>query len=178
MRSLICIITVFLDTTRGGEEISKKKSSGEMNYSRVIATPTSSWVNADLLSSAKRLKLLQSAEGIFLSFTGLRDISVCQIVAAQRSEIRADRIIAAAANAVSNISRSSSNDKEDKMKIYHEEIECRELMSALTPEIRRLCSLLSVSPFLFAHTVIKKLVSKGSPVRTTRTYMTSHNPKA
>lgn len=35
-------------------------------------------------------------------------------------------------------------------------------VSALTPEIRRLCALLGVSPFLFAHTVMKKLIAKGA----------------
>jgi hypothetical protein len=156
----------------------QRKGEKPSEYSHRGAV-SNSWVNAELLSSAKRLRLLQAEERIFLSLAGLRSTVDCNAAAAQIAEERSDCMISFTAsssvNAVTLRGKSGSGigsgstvhdgggegggvqtegDAADGVKI------CR--ASALTPEIRRLCALLGVSPFLFAHTVMKRLIAKGA----------------
>jgi hypothetical protein len=139
---------------------------------------SSSWVNAELLSSAKRLRLLQAEERIFLSLAGLRDTVACNAAAAQIAEERSDSMISSTTAATANTgtlkgksgsssgSGSGSSLQGGGVAAQTETdaadgVILREA-SALTPEIRRLCALLGVSPFLFAHTVMKRLIAKGA----------------
>ena len=195
LKSIICIITVSLDAGRDNNNGIKgfkrnidkndchppsKMSSSSSTFptsstssssSSSSSSFSSSWINSELLSCIKRLKLLQSEEGVFISLSGLRDASVCKSLANRIGNERADKIIAIAATTTESkvrisIKSSVSQNILIKDSVYCEDekdVERREsLVSALTPEIRRLCALLSVSPFLFAHTVIKKLIAKGA----------------
>ena len=182
VRSVICIVSVSLDVSRDNEDvITGRKKSGDRNNSQTVtrspyttSSSSSSWIDSALLSCFKRLKLLQSEEGVFLSLRGLRDVSVCKTIANRIGEERADRIIENAATGLKSRevigistgkpSIASSSGRKDSDKCENgKDKEAKNIessVSALTPEIRRLCALLSISPFLFAHTVMKKLIAK------------------
>jgi hypothetical protein len=181
VRSLICIASTYLDKVRDGESLSLQTNAGlqrkgekPSEYAHRGAV-SNSWVNAELLSSAKRLRLLQVEERIFLSLAGLRSTVDCNAAAAQIAEERSDSMISfttsSTVNTVTLKGKSGSGsgstvhdgggggvqtegDAADGGKVSQ--------ASALTPEIRRLCALLGVSPFLFAHTVMKRLIAKGA----------------
>ena len=143
---------------------------------------SSSWVNAELLSSAKRLRLLQAEERIFLSLAGLRDTVACNAAAAQIAEERSDSMISftTAATVSTGTLKGKSGSSSGSVSgsgsgsslqggggAAQTETDAADGVilreaSALTPEIRRLCALLGVSPFLFAHTVMKRLIAKGA----------------
>ena len=108
VRSVICIVSVSLDVSRDNEDVvtGTKNNADRNNTHSVTRSPyassstsssSSSWVNSDLLSCFKRLKLLQSEEGVFLSLRGLRDVSVCKTIVTRIAGKRADRILGNAA---------------------------------------------------------------------------------
>ena len=185
VRSVICIVSVSLDVSRDNEDVvTGTKNNVDRNNTHSVtrspyassSTSSSSWVNSDLLSCFKRLKLLQSEEGVFLSLRGLRDVSVCKTIITRIAGKRADRILGNAAiglklkevtGTAARISKAkSSADSNSGRKESGNEKEAEDIemaFSALTPEIRRLCALLSISPFLFAHNVMKKLIAKEAP---------------
>ena len=105
VRSVICIVSVSLDVSRDNEDvITGRKKSGDRNNSQTVtrspyttSSSSSSWIDSALLSCFKRLKLLQSEEGVFLSLRGLRDVSVCKTIVTRIAGKRADRILGNAA---------------------------------------------------------------------------------
>lgn len=190
LSSFICIASVYLDTVRDGDDGPRglQKNSEKPSEYSFRSSASSSWLTAEMLCSAKRLRLLQNEEGIFLSLSGLLDAAICNTAAAQVAEEHADRMILSAegkgvrtANAAhtgadtrhsdtkrnNSTSNSNSNSSDVSRRTgqvtpikYTHTIEDQ---SALTPELRRLCALLNISPFVFAHTVMKQLIAKGSP---------------
>ena len=188
LSSFICIATVYLDTVRDGDDGPRglQKNSEKTSEYSFRSSASSSWLTAEMLCSAKRLRLLQNEEGIFLSLSGLLDAATCNAAAAQVAEEHADRMILSAegkgartANAAhigadtrhsdtkrnnsTSISNSSDVSRRSGQVTPIQYTHTTEDQSALTPELRRLCALLNISPFVFAHTVMKHLIAKGSP---------------
>jgi hypothetical protein len=185
VRSLICITSTYLDKVRDGESLSLQTNTGlqrkgekPSEYAHRGAV-SNSWVNAELLSSAKRLRLLQVEEKIFLSLAGLRNTVDCNAAAAQIAEERSDSMISFTASSSVNMVTLKGKSGSGSGSTVHDgggggggggvqtegdAADCVKVSqaSALTPEIRRLCALLGVSPFLFAHTVMKRLIAKGA----------------
>jgi hypothetical protein len=177
VRSLICIVSMYIDSLRNDKSnVNKNKGMlADNNFKEdkkftkniISSHSSSSWVNADLISYLKRLKLLQTEKKIFLSLIGLKDITVCRCVATYVAEEHAEKMI-------KNYNDINSNyldvrDIEGKGNINENHVDAegkggRGIITALTSDIRRVCALLCVSPFVFAHIIIKQLMAKGASV--------------
>ena len=152
------------------EDTLKGKKKSEMNLRDKIFKPHfSMWVTSDLLSSVKRLKLLQSEERVFISLSGLRDVTVCRAVVEHFYFERAEQLISDATSTntnTTNISAKNMTNNSSRNSVRMDganDVVCRESgVTALTPEIRRLCALLAMSPIRFAHGLMKQLISKGA----------------
>lgn len=172
VRSVLCVASVYLDTSRAGEEFraplgSPTPTDKTPGYVHVLKAPmssTSSWVTSDFLSCIKRLRLLQSEGEIFLSLSDLKNAVLCAAAATHLAEEQAVSMISATppkSNPQPNPNQSSpiidTTDTE-----YTQSSDSNQPLSALTPHNRRLCALLAVSPIFYAHTVIKKLIAKDA----------------
>jgi hypothetical protein len=160
VRSVLCVTSVYLDTSRAGDEFRAPLGSptpidNTPGYAHVLKAPmssTSSWVTSDFLSCVKRLRLLQSEGEIFLSVSDLKNAVLCAAVATHLAEEQAVSMIRATPPKSINTPDAGYTHSSDP----------NQSLSALTPHNRRLCALLGVSPIFYAHTVIKKLIAKDA----------------
>ena len=146
---------MYLDTSRAGDDIKAPLVSPNPNektpghVTKASMSSNSSWVTSDFLSSVKRLRLLQSEGEIYLSLSDLKNAVVCAAAATHIADEQADSMIGTIlTESITNRDTTS--------------LDSNRSLSALTPHVRRLCALLSVSPIFYAHTVIKKLIAKDA----------------
>jgi hypothetical protein len=160
VRSVLCVTSVYLDTSRTGDEFRAPlgsptptdKSPGYVHVLKAPMSSTSSWVTSDFLSCIKRLRLLQSEGEIFLSLSDLKNGLLCAAAATHLAEEQAVSMIRATPPKSINTPDAECTHSSDP----------NQSLSALTPHNRRLCALLAVSSIFYAHTVIKKLIAKGA----------------
>ena len=160
---MLCVASVYLDTSRAGDEIKAPLVSpnpNEKTPSQVIKSTissNSSWVTSDFLSCMKRLRLLQSEGGLYLSYSDLKNAIICAAAATHIAEEQADIMISTIP--IKSISDNDNDNVAEKTVSIDSNYRTS---SALTPHTRRLCALLGVSPIFYAHTVIKKLIAKDA----------------
>lgn len=169
VRSLICIVSMYIDSLRSDKSnVNKNKglladnsSKEDPNLSKntVKSHSSISWVNADLILYLKRLKFLQSEKKIFLSLKRLKNMTVCKCVATYVAEEHSEIMIKN-----HNYLKSNNEDANgrESIQVDAEGKRGQRIVTALTSDIRRVCALLCLSPFVFAHIIIKKLMAKGA----------------
>ena len=158
---MLCVASVYLDTSRAGDEIKaplvspnpNEKTPGQVTKNTISSN--SSWVTSDFLSCMKRLRLLQSEGGLYLSYSDLKNAIICAAATTRIAEEQADSMI-------STIPIKSISDSDSVAEKTVSIDSSHRTSSALTPHTRRLCALLGVSPIFYAHTVIKKLIAKDA----------------
>lgn len=160
---MLCVASVYLDTSRAGDEIRAPLVSPnptektQVQVTKNSISSNSSWVTSDFLSCMKRLRLLQSEGGLFLSYSDLKNVIICAAAATHIAEEQADSMISTIP-----IKSISDNDNDSVTEKTVPSDSNHQTSSALTPHTRRLCALLGVSPIFYAHTVIKKLIAKDA----------------
>jgi hypothetical protein len=172
VRSLICIASMYIDSLRSDKSnVNKNKglladnsSKEDQNLSKntVSSHSSVSWVNADLISYLKRLKFLQTEKKIFLSLKGLKNMTVCKCVATYVAEEHSEIMIKNHNYLKANNGDVNDRESKDAIQVDAEGKGGQGIVTALTSDIRRVCALLCISPFVFAHIIIKKLMAKGA----------------
>ena len=115
----------------------------------------------DLLSNVKRLRALQTEQKVFLSLAGLRSKQTCQRIVTHFADRRATQLqlehLPASQTSPTNSSSNAPPSATDGGAHYPRTT----VVSALTPELRRVCAVLGAGPLAFSHLVMKKLVGLG-----------------
>lgn len=131
-RGAIFVTSIFLD---------EKRSQSSCHD----IAQTHTWVNSEVLLLLKRLRTLQLEMRVFLSVAALCNSSICRAVASMLADKRATELVETLKH---RQQPSSSSNNDAKISVD------------LTPELRRACSLLNVSPVYLMHTVMKRLLSR------------------
>lgn len=168
--SAITIVSWYLEEARNTEAA----NSGICNRIDAPATLSaevipSIWIDNDILNNLKRIRSLQSEFCIYLNMSKLLDANESKSILLHVAGRRAESMIAGdsplpAAKDRGNQGKLCGDTRDKEIQRSFDATACVSSRSndALTVQMRRLCTLLEVSPVLVAHAVLKSLLSKNA----------------
>ena len=122
----------------------------------------------ELLATIKRLRVLQTEQKVYLSLAGLRSKQTCQRIITHFAELRAthlqlEHLPASQTSPTNSNSISSAPSFTDGGGVGSagSPFSRTTVVTALTPELRRVCAVLGTGPLSFTHLVMKRLVGLG-----------------
>ena len=115
----------------------------------------------ELLATIKRLRVLQTEQKVYLSLAGLRSKQTCQRIITHFAELRATHLqlehLPASQTSPTNTSSTDGGGVGSAGSLCSRTT----VVTALTPELRRVCAVLGTGPLSFTHLVMKRLVGLG-----------------